>query len=483
MKDRTPKFPGRVKLKPVAGQTDTYDMTRADDPDDTGTPFNTRTMLQDSTGRFLRLPYANPLVDDAFRHMVDRIVPIGTIRTSPAQSLGDAWLKCDGSQVTFTEYPQLCQILKNTAGGVTWESTQVGVAPNFNGMSRPVLFKGKWYVAGAYKDAGPFTSNYTLNIASADNIIGPYTVIHTETMIADTSTVNEDGSVQMAATAETIAAVWDGAWKTGANSDYATFVTCSDDGKTWSTRAVKYNVQYASDISKMALHDLQTDGVYWAIAYDRGEGRSVYYITDIKNAAEWTQSKIAETITGYLSYTNGVWLIGARSGNKISIYAGQNPYGQLTKHVIGEIDGVYRCSQIAFYNSRYWVIITGNKEYVAFSTDLEEWTISEAEGLPVGSITELIANGRQMACAGASIFTTSDPDIGWNKVTLPEGAPTANMSSHDDILVSTGTNTLAYHDYSAETRLLPTISLSDDTTTFIKAKNELDVFESQQSGG
>ena len=101
MKDRTPKFPGRVKLKPVAGQTDTYDMTRADDPDDTGTPFNTRTMLQDSTGRFLRLPYANPLVDDSFRHMVDRIVPIGTILTSPAQSLGDAWLKCDGSMVTF----------------------------------------------------------------------------------------------------------------------------------------------------------------------------------------------------------------------------------------------------------------------------------------------------------------------------------------------------------------------------------------------
>lgn len=104
MKDRTPKFPGRVKLKPVAGQTDTYDMTRADDPDDTGTPFNTRTMLQDSTGRFLRLPYANPFVDDAFRHIPDRIEPIGTVKTSPALSLGDAWLPCDGSTVTFEHF-------------------------------------------------------------------------------------------------------------------------------------------------------------------------------------------------------------------------------------------------------------------------------------------------------------------------------------------------------------------------------------------
>ena len=42
---------------------------------------------------------------------------------------------------------------------------------------------------------------------------------------------------------------------------------------------------------------------------------------------------------------------------------------------------------------------------------------------------------------------------------------------------------VAYHDYTYDSRLLPTISLSDDTTTFIKAKNELDVFEAQQSGG
>lgn len=146
MKDRTPKFPGRVKLKPVAGQTDTYDMTRADDPDDTGTPFNTRTMLQDSTGRFLRLPYANPLVDDAFRHMVDRIVPIGTIRTSPAQSLGDAWLKCDGSTVTFENYPQLCSVLRNTGGAVTWDTNAFPASYNAKSVSNTVYFDGMWFV-------------------------------------------------------------------------------------------------------------------------------------------------------------------------------------------------------------------------------------------------------------------------------------------------------------------------------------------------
>ena len=38
--DRAPNYPGRVKLIPVRGQTDTYDMTRADSPVNEGTPLN-----------------------------------------------------------------------------------------------------------------------------------------------------------------------------------------------------------------------------------------------------------------------------------------------------------------------------------------------------------------------------------------------------------------------------------------------------------
>lgn len=38
--DRAPVFPGRVILAPVAGQTNTYDMVRADAPTQPGTPLN-----------------------------------------------------------------------------------------------------------------------------------------------------------------------------------------------------------------------------------------------------------------------------------------------------------------------------------------------------------------------------------------------------------------------------------------------------------
>lgn len=38
--DRVPTYPNRVKLSPVAGQADTYDMVRADEPTQEGTPLD-----------------------------------------------------------------------------------------------------------------------------------------------------------------------------------------------------------------------------------------------------------------------------------------------------------------------------------------------------------------------------------------------------------------------------------------------------------
>ena len=40
MKDRISQFPGRVKLTPVAGEPNTFDLVRADQPTQEGTPIN-----------------------------------------------------------------------------------------------------------------------------------------------------------------------------------------------------------------------------------------------------------------------------------------------------------------------------------------------------------------------------------------------------------------------------------------------------------
>lgn len=65
MQDRIPTYAGRVKLTPVTGQTDTYDLTRADEPMQIGTPLNKATLLTDETATALGLAQGDPTVNDA----------------------------------------------------------------------------------------------------------------------------------------------------------------------------------------------------------------------------------------------------------------------------------------------------------------------------------------------------------------------------------------------------------------------------------
>ena len=55
MKDRVSIYPGRVKLVPVAGQENTYDMVRADSPTKEGTPLNKDSLLKDATAALFGL--------------------------------------------------------------------------------------------------------------------------------------------------------------------------------------------------------------------------------------------------------------------------------------------------------------------------------------------------------------------------------------------------------------------------------------------
>ena len=64
MKDRVPTYPNRVILNPVAGQNNTYDIVRADEPQQEGTPLNKATLLDDTTAEKLGLT-GDPTVNDA----------------------------------------------------------------------------------------------------------------------------------------------------------------------------------------------------------------------------------------------------------------------------------------------------------------------------------------------------------------------------------------------------------------------------------
>lgn len=65
MQDRVPLYPGRVKLVPVAGQENTYDMTRADQPTQAGDPLNKATLWSDATAALFGLG-VDSVPDDGF---------------------------------------------------------------------------------------------------------------------------------------------------------------------------------------------------------------------------------------------------------------------------------------------------------------------------------------------------------------------------------------------------------------------------------
>lgn len=73
MKDRVPTYPGRVKLTPVSGETDTYDLTRADEPVQEGTPLNKASLLSDAAASFIGLTSDTATPNNAFTKLAQLI--------------------------------------------------------------------------------------------------------------------------------------------------------------------------------------------------------------------------------------------------------------------------------------------------------------------------------------------------------------------------------------------------------------------------
>lgn len=84
MQDRVPLYPGRVRLTPVAGQENTYDMVRADQPSQAGTPLNKDSLLKDATAALYGLG-ADAVPDDVLAKIRELIQETETAVSSKAQ--------------------------------------------------------------------------------------------------------------------------------------------------------------------------------------------------------------------------------------------------------------------------------------------------------------------------------------------------------------------------------------------------------------
>lgn len=113
MKDRIPTYPGRVKLVPVAGQANVYDMVRADEPTDVGTPLNKATLLSDETAVKFGLEPAAATPNDAFNQILPLYPKIGKIMRTFGDAPDNHWIKLVNGTTYFTaKTPELYDAIK-----------------------------------------------------------------------------------------------------------------------------------------------------------------------------------------------------------------------------------------------------------------------------------------------------------------------------------------------------------------------------------
>lgn len=86
MRDRDSEYPGRIRLTPVLGEENIYDVEAADVPIDPGTPFNKATMLTDATAALMGLD-DSATVDDMLSTLATRAISLNQNTNAINQSM------------------------------------------------------------------------------------------------------------------------------------------------------------------------------------------------------------------------------------------------------------------------------------------------------------------------------------------------------------------------------------------------------------
>lgn len=164
MKDRKPKYPGRVMLTPVEGQNGVYDMERADEPENEGTPLNKNTLLKDETAKAMGLdPENDPTLDDAWNKIMEKFYEpkVGDIVETVRTDLGENWVLCNGDAVHEDAYPELYGVLPYNTG---WRRVPV------NGIQiRPLPKDGEWeIILSEYSPYSPSSSGQKIGLYNSN---------------------------------------------------------------------------------------------------------------------------------------------------------------------------------------------------------------------------------------------------------------------------------------------------------------------------
>lgn len=109
MENRVPTYPGRVELTPVAGQENTYDLVRADEPIVEGTPLNKATLFDEENETLYGLSGNEATVNNALKHVPQfcRITETHPVASGYSVKAGDVVDVVDGEVVCEPSYAEL----------------------------------------------------------------------------------------------------------------------------------------------------------------------------------------------------------------------------------------------------------------------------------------------------------------------------------------------------------------------------------------
>ena len=155
MQDRVSLYPGRVKLEPVAGQANLYDLTRADQPTQEGTPLNKANLLSDATAAAVKALLASQTEDPATPNEALNILTQAVDAAATKANAVDSRGNCEiyfGSYVGNSSNPTTTMIFPHKPYVVMVIGYDSYSMITWRGQTIGILFKGSTISIGVTWD-------------------------------------------------------------------------------------------------------------------------------------------------------------------------------------------------------------------------------------------------------------------------------------------------------------------------------------------
>lgn len=375
--DRVPRYPGRVTLTPVSGQANTYDLQRADDPIQEGTPIN-RALFESIEGDITTT--RTDLMEE-----IAAQTKIGDISLTVRTDKGNNWLPCNGQAITESEYPELYAFLEESAAGA-----ELGL--------RQLSTETETELTQITRGGG--TTPYWVACGTGGRIF--YT-----TSLSGTWQVKQVISDGYDLTGIVYA---DGKWVVCGNTgspDYYPFVAyASLPSGTWTMKQIASSGTFYTGNTYLTYGNGS-----WVLATPNTSSYMwIYYTTD--PTGTWTQK--SDHVKGTfvcLTYGDGYFVGSAKATNTYpSLRYSMDPGRAWVSKTISSSLSSNTMNEIIYANG-YWVAC-GGKSYIAYSTSISgTWSIKKIDfsDVTTGDVTlrGIAWDGSQWHVCGLDGYTGS----------------------------------------------------------------------------